>query len=101
MVAQTLPMAAMFMKNKLLSWSAFFLAIQSWLNEPINRPADDTSLSTATQPPLLRILFSFISLATCYIEFFFPAASTNVKRVSKAAVDAASATASSIASSTA
>lgn len=74
MVAQSLPMAAMFMRNKLLSWAALFLAIQSYLNEPINaeRAAD-------AQPPFLRILFAFVSLGTCYLDLFFPSTSPAAK----------------------
>lgn len=67
MIAQSLPMAAMFMRNKLLSWASLFLAIQSYLNEPINgeKPAD-------AQPPFLRIVFAIVSLFTCYLDLFFP-----------------------------
>lgn len=77
MVSQTLPMAAMFMRNKVLSWSAVFLALQSYLSEPINKPE---TTDAASQPPSLRILFGVISLATCYLEFFFPGTSPALKR---------------------
>lgn len=93
MVAQTLPMAAMFMKNKMLSWAALFLAVQSYLNQPTNRPADDKD----SQPPILRILFSLISLVTCYLEFIFPSASPAVKR---APVNVAETLSSTIAAAT-
>lgn len=73
MISQTLPMAAMFMRNKLMSWSAIFLAIQSYLSEPINKPT--SGKESGAQPPLLRVLFALISLSTCYLDIFFP--STN------------------------
>lgn len=76
MIAQALPMAAMFMRNKLLSWSAFFLAVQTYLNQPLNAPAEESS---SVQPPLLRILFSLIALGTCYLDVFFPAAGVRPK----------------------
>ncbi|ODV81833.1 uncharacterized protein CANTADRAFT_87794 [Suhomyces tanzawaensis NRRL Y-17324] len=76
MIAQSLPMAAMFMRNKLLSWSAFFLAVQSYLNEPINAPSDDS----VQQPPLLRIVFAVISMLTCYMDIVFPNSSPQAKR---------------------
>lgn len=90
MMSQTLPMAAMFMRNKLMSWSAVFLAIQTYLSEPINKaPSSDS----ASQPPLLRILFALISLATCYMEFVIPATNPSVKRAAQAAAAASTAAA--------
>ncbi|KAK6203408.1 uncharacterized protein RJT21DRAFT_119567 [Scheffersomyces amazonensis] len=90
-VSQSLPMAAMFMRNKMLSWAAVFLAVQSYLNEPINAPKKD---SDSAQPPLLRIGFAFISLVTCYIDLIFPAANPAIKK----AADVTAAVTSSIAS---
>lgn len=81
MVSQTLPMAAMFMRNKVLSWSAVFLALQSYLSEPVNKPE---TADSAAQPPLLRVVFAAISLATCYLEFFFPGTSPALKRAAAA-----------------
>ncbi|KAK6460736.1 hypothetical protein DFJ63DRAFT_337489 [Scheffersomyces coipomensis] len=88
MISQTLPMAAMFMRNKMLSWAAVFLAIQAFLNEPVNviKKEGDTS-----QPPALRIGFALISLVTCYIDIFFPGTMPGGARK---AADIASATAS-------
>lgn len=82
MVSQTLPMAAMFMRNKILSWSAVFLALQAFLAEPINKPAS----ADGAQPPALRIVFALISLATCYLEFFFPGTSPALKRAAAEAL---------------
>lgn len=70
MMAQSLPMAAMFMRNKMISWASFFLAIQSWLNEPIN--AAPVEGESTNQPPLLRIAFSLIGMLTCYMDLVFP-----------------------------
>lgn len=69
MISQTMPMAAMFMRNKMLSWSSFFLAIQSYLNEPTNRaePAD--------QPPILKVIMGLVALLICYVEIIFPVGS--------------------------
>lgn len=94
MIAQSLPMAAMFLKNKMLSWSALFLAVQSFLSEPYN----SETAKEGSQPPLLRILFAFISVAICYMDLIFPAASPAKKAAQKAAELAASA--ASVASST-
>lgn len=75
MVAQTLPMAAMFLRNKMLSWTAVFLSVQAYLAEPNNKVKDEKDTS---QPPLLRVLFALISLFTCYIDIVFPSKPTNV-----------------------
>ncbi|KAM9905184.1 hypothetical protein OXX79_002310 [Metschnikowia pulcherrima] len=87
MISQTLPMAAMFMRNKLLSWSSVFLALQSYLTEPANKPAGSDS---GSQPPLLRLAFAALSLATCYLEYFLPSTSPTLKRAALAASSTAS-----------
>ncbi|ABN66683.1 predicted protein, partial [Scheffersomyces stipitis CBS 6054] len=87
MLAQSLPMAAMFMRNKMLAWSAVFLAVQSYLNEPLNKPAEAAdSNSTPSQPPLLRVLFAFIGLVTCYLDLIFPGTSPYARRAVTEAV---------------
>lgn len=94
-------MAAMFMRNKLLSWASLFLALQSYLTEPINKPPTDKD--AGSQPPLLRIFFALISLITCYMEFYFPGSSSLIKKgdyyvTTDVASTIASAAASTIAS---
>jgi len=84
MVAQTLPMAAMFLRNKMLSWSSVFLAVQSYLAEPINKPVDNKEVS---QPPLLRVIFAIISLVTCYIDIIFPSTRPAAKTVTQKVVE--------------
>ncbi|CCE81667.1 Piso0_002330 [Millerozyma farinosa CBS 7064] len=91
MIAQSLPMAAMFMKNKLLAWSALFLSIQSYLSEPINKPASKDPKDTS-QPASLRVVFALIALLTCYMDIAFPSTNPSIKRQS--IVDAASTAAS-------
>ncbi|KAG7193879.1 uncharacterized protein KQ657_005077 [Scheffersomyces spartinae] len=95
MIAQTLPMAAMFMRNKLLSWSSLFLAVQAYLNEPVYKVKSESS---ADQPPLLRIVFALVSLATCYIDLIIPSTSATAKKASNLA-SMVSETVSTIASS--
>lgn len=75
MISQSLPMAAMFMRNKLLSWTAVFLAVQAFMNEPINSPKESEG-----QPPILRVIFGIVSLLTCYMDLIFPNTSSNAKR---------------------
>lgn len=96
MISQTLPMAAMFMKNKMLSWAAVFLAVQAYLNEPIHKP--ESPDDAQKQPPFMRVLFSFISLLTCYMDLVFPGTNPALRKAATSAAAAASSTASSIAS---
>ncbi|KAK9241135.1 hypothetical protein V1525DRAFT_393790 [Lipomyces kononenkoae] len=67
MMASTLPMVAMFLRNKLVAWSALLVTIQSWLNE------SEASSRDSTQPGWLKVLMSFVGLTVCYMDLFFPA----------------------------
>lgn len=99
MVSQTLPMAAMFMRNKVLSWASIFLAFQSYLTEPINKAPSEKD--AGSKPPLLRLVFAFISLATCYLEFFLPSTSPAAKNaITEAAASAASSATSIVSEAT-
>ena len=72
-VSQNLPLAAMFLKNKSLSWACAFFAIQSYLNEPyIKDPSDDS------QPAIFRIIFSLVAIVTAYLDLLFPSMNTPV-----------------------
>ncbi|EGW30355.1 uncharacterized protein SPAPADRAFT_143493 [Spathaspora passalidarum NRRL Y-27907] len=100
-VAQSLPMAAMFMRNKILSWSSVFIAVQAWLNEPINAPKSDND--NPQQPALLKITFAIVALLTCYMDVFFPGTNNNLKNsaaaVTSAVADAVSSTVEAAATS--
>ena len=84
-VAQNLPLAAMFLKNKALAWACLFFSIQSYLNEPIIKaPADES------QPAIFRVIFALVALVTCYIDLLFPSiVSPGVAAIAKAAVETA------------
>lgn len=79
------------MRNKMLSWAAVFISIQSYLNQPDNKPVNEKESSTE-QPPLLRILFAIISMATCYVDLLFP----HMSPVTRSNAQVASETVSSI-----
>lgn len=66
-MGQNLPLAAMFLRNKALSWACLFFAVQTYLNEPmIKDPSDDS------QPAFFRILFALVAIGTSYIDLIFP-----------------------------
>lgn len=94
-IAQSLPMASMFLRNKLLSWSSVFLSIQNYLNTPINNPDADEK----QHPPILSVLFSLIALFSCYIGLIFPAGDPSIRAASNAASSASTAAASATGSS--
>ncbi|CAK9440175.1 uncharacterized protein LODBEIA_P42750 [Lodderomyces beijingensis] len=85
-IAQSLPMAAMFMKNKVLAWAALFLAVQSYLQEPINKPQTDDK-GQAEQPALLRILFAVAAVGTCYMDLFFPSTNPALRKAASVATE--------------
>ncbi|VUG16764.1 DEBR0S1_25048g1_1 [Brettanomyces bruxellensis] len=65
--ASNMPMVAMFLRNKAIAWSAFFIAFQSYLNEPlISDPADQS------QPPIMKIIFATVSVLVSYLDIIFP-----------------------------
>lgn len=83
-MGQNLPMAAMFLRNKPLSWACMFIAIQSYLNEPAFKQEQDES-----QPAIFRIIFALIAVATSYMDIIFPSAGpSKAAAVVKDAVDA-------------
>ncbi|SCV01849.1 LAME_0G18910g1_1 [Lachancea meyersii CBS 8951] len=64
-LAQSMPMAAMFMKNKFLAW----FALLSTVHYALNGQGEE---SAAEQSPLLKIMMSGVSLAVCYMNVVFP-----------------------------
>ncbi|KAK9385384.1 hypothetical protein V1515DRAFT_608469 [Lipomyces mesembrius] len=69
MMASTLPMVAMFLRNKLIGWSALLMTVQSWLSE------SEASSNESAQPGWLKVLMSFVGVIVCYMDIFFPAQS--------------------------
>ncbi|SCU80084.1 LAFA_0B07404g1_1 [Lachancea sp. 'fantastica'] len=64
-LAQSMPMAAMFMKNKFLAW----FAMLSTVHYALNGQGDEGS---ADQAPLLKVVMSLVSIAVCYMNVIFP-----------------------------
>ncbi|KAF3941288.1 hypothetical protein ABW19_dt0201087 [Dactylella cylindrospora] len=60
-MSSTLPMAAMFLRNKPMAWASMSFAIQTWLSEtPAMRAAGQ-------QPAFFSIIFSAISILLSYM----------------------------------
>lgn len=60
--SSTLPMAAMFMRSRILSWCALFTAMQVYLNEPEERSPD-------AQPGWMSLIIAVLGVGTSYMDF--------------------------------
>ncbi|GMM50955.1 hypothetical protein DASB73_019130 [Starmerella bacillaris] len=61
-VAQSMPMMAIFLKSKTLAWASVLITVTAWLNEA------DSSEGT---PASMNILTSVVSLLVAYMDFVF------------------------------
>ncbi|KAK6502304.1 hypothetical protein TWF506_002887 [Arthrobotrys conoides] len=60
-MASTLPMAAMFLRNRTIAWASMSFAVQTWLSET---PAQKAA---GKQPALFSVLFAVISIVVSYM----------------------------------
>jgi hypothetical protein len=88
MMTSSMPLAAMFLRNKVLSWAAFFTTLQAWLNEP-------STIKTDAQPAWLSVMLAIIGILSCYIDLVFPQKGTLTKAVKETAEAIATAATSS------
>ncbi|KAF2105833.1 hypothetical protein BDV96DRAFT_508835 [Lophiotrema nucula] len=65
-MASTLPMAAIFTRNKMIGWVAVVFAMQSWLAETPEQK------KTASTPAYFSVGMSFMSLIVGYMPLFLP-----------------------------
>ncbi|KIN07680.1 hypothetical protein OIDMADRAFT_95596, partial [Oidiodendron maius Zn] len=65
-MSSTIPMAAMFTRNKYIGWASVVFAIQSWLGE------SEEQRKTASQPAYLSVGMAFMALAMTYLPLFLP-----------------------------
>lgn len=74
-LGNTLPMAAMFTRNKFVGWASVIFAIQNWLGE-------STESKKATgQPAIFTVGMSIIALLMTYLPMFLPPASASGKGI--------------------
>ncbi|RKF64420.1 hypothetical protein OnM2_n019039 [Erysiphe neolycopersici] len=72
-LGNTLPMAAMFTRNKFVGWASVLFAIQSWLGE------SSESKKGTSQPAIFTVGMSIMALLTTYLPMFLPPASASGK----------------------
>jgi len=65
-MTSTLPMAAIFTRNKLLGWTAVLFSVQGWLSET------DAQRAAASQPAYFSVGMSLLSLGVGYMPLFMP-----------------------------
>ncbi|KAG9187793.1 hypothetical protein G6011_05664 [Alternaria panax] len=65
-LSSTLPMAAIFTRNKMIGWVAVVFAIQSWLAETAEQKR------TSTTPAYFQVGMSIMSLLVSYSSMFLP-----------------------------
>ncbi|KAK3900841.1 hypothetical protein C8A05DRAFT_35503 [Staphylotrichum tortipilum] len=65
-LSSTLPMAAIFMRNKYIGWAAVVFSLQSWLGE-----SEDSKKGNST-PGYFAVGMSLMSLLVTYLPLFLP-----------------------------
>ncbi|KAK4231449.1 protein Asterix [Podospora fimiseda] len=68
-LASTLPMAAIFMRNRYIGWAAVVFSVQTWLGE-----SEETKRSNSS-PGYFSVGMSLMSLIVTYLPLFLPPAS--------------------------
>ncbi|ONH68940.1 hypothetical protein BON22_1630 [Cyberlindnera fabianii] len=92
-VSQSMPMAAMFMRNKLLSWFTIFSAVIAVLYEVHGQTTVDG------QSGLLRLLTALVGVGVCYMELLLPGTMMGPQSKIKKAAEQLSETVSAVSAS--
>jgi len=69
-MSTTLPMAAMFTRNKYIGWTSVVFSIQTWLSESAE------SKKTASQPAYFAVGMALMALVVTYLPLFLPPPAT-------------------------
>ncbi|BCS05071.1 uncharacterized protein AKAW2_80872A [Aspergillus luchuensis] len=65
-MSSTMPMAAMFTRNRMIGWVSFVFSLQSWLGETPDQKR------TASTPAYMSVLMSLMALVVTYFPIFLP-----------------------------
>ncbi|OOF98569.1 hypothetical protein ASPCADRAFT_1998 [Aspergillus carbonarius ITEM 5010] len=65
-MSSTMPMAAMFTRNRMIGWVSFVFSLQSWLGETPDQKR------TASTPGYMSVLMSLMALVVTYFPIFLP-----------------------------
>ena len=75
MLNQSMPLAAIFLRNKFLAWFALVQGVHYLLNTDREQVAKDAAAKDPTgldQSPFTRLLIAVGAIIICYIDFIFP-----------------------------
>ena len=70
-MSSTLPMAAIFLRNKYIGWASLVFSIQSWLGE------SEEQTKNSSTPGYFSVGMALMALAVTYIPIFLPAGGLN------------------------
>ncbi|KAK7734679.1 hypothetical protein SLS53_007782 [Cytospora paraplurivora] len=65
-ISQTLPMGAIFLRNRYIGWAAVVFSVQNWLGE-----SEDNQKNSST-PGYFAVGMSLMSLIVTYLPIFLP-----------------------------
>jgi hypothetical protein len=65
-LSSTLPMAAMFMRNKFIGWAAVVYSMQTWLSE------SEEQRKKAGTPGYFNVMMAVLALGVSYLPLFLP-----------------------------
>ncbi|KAK0749377.1 hypothetical protein B0T18DRAFT_321693 [Schizothecium vesticola] len=65
-LSSTLPMAAIFMRNRYVGWASVVYSVQNWLGE------SEESQKSSGMPGYFSVGMSLMSLAVTYLPMFLP-----------------------------
>ncbi|KAL4939065.1 hypothetical protein BDV06DRAFT_225399 [Aspergillus oleicola] len=65
-MSSTMPMAAMFTRNRMIGWVAMVFSLQSWLGET------EEQKKNASTPAYMSVGMSVMALAVTYLPIFMP-----------------------------
>ncbi|PGH28620.1 translation initiation factor 1 [[Emmonsia] crescens] len=65
-MSNTMPMAAMFSRNKMIAWASVTFSLQKWMAET---PEQHKKAAT---PAYMGVIMAFLSVLVTYMPMFFP-----------------------------
>ncbi|RFU34490.1 hypothetical protein B7463_g1855, partial [Scytalidium lignicola] len=65
-LSNSMPMAAMFMRNRMIGWASVVMSIQNWLSE------SEESRASSSQPAIFSVGMAFLALVVTYLPMFLP-----------------------------
>lgn len=74
LVNQSMPLVAMFLRNKFIAWFALIQSVHYYFNTDPDEAAAalDAGKSSMDQSPLMKVLLSTVGLFVCYMNLIIP-----------------------------